>query len=346
MPGLQPSAFILQPSSLVLLVLLSGWPADAVQIRDVVTVKGERSQQLIGYGLVVGLKGTGDKSRLTLMALQRFFERAGMTVDAQNLNLRNVALVLVTAELPPFAEEGMRVDVNVSAVGDATSLKGGRLVATPLHGPDPATVYARAQGSITFHGASEPAHTTSGIVRGGGIVERPFVNALVEGGHIQLLLKKRSSALAAEIADTINLGLRLPAGKGMARAISPAQVEVQVPAEYAQEPVQLLSQILRYPVDVDLPARIVVNEDAGAVSINDTVRVAPAAVAVGDIFLVIGAPVTQPETGARLAALSEGADLQSLVAALQRIRVTPRDLISVIEQLVAVGALHAELVVE
>ena len=331
----------------VVLALLFPALCRAAQIRDVCTVKGVRSQQLIGYGLVVGLKGTGDKSRVTFKALKRFFDRAGMTVSASDINSRNVALVLVTTELPPFAEEGMRLDVTVSAVNDATSLKGGRLIATPLHGPDPAKVFARAQGAVSFLGSREPEHTTSAMIRGGVIVERSFTNVFVEGGAVQLILKEAASALASEVAQTINLGRRLPVGVSIARPVNPGLVEVILPERYRGRSVEFLSEILRYPVDVDLPARVVINEDTGTVAINDTVRVAPAAVAVGDIFLVIGGTKRPAENlQARLVPLEEGTDLQELVVALQKLRVTPRDVIAVIEQLVAVGALQAELVLE
>lgn len=341
----------MRATAAVLLLVSSAFGiSSAAQVRDVATVKGVRSQQLIGYGLVVGLKGTGDKSRVTLKALKRFFDRAGMTVDAQDLNSRNVALVLCTAELPPFAEEGMRLDVTVSAVGDATSLKGGRLIAAPLHGPDPAKVYARGQGSVSFLGVQEPNHTTSGVVRqgknSGAIVERPFTNVFIENDRVQLILREQSSALASEVAETINLGQRLPVGRRIARPVNPGLVEVALPEEYAARPVEFLSEILRYPVDVDLPARILVNEEAGTVSMNDTIRVAPAAVAVGDIFLVIGGTQPQQPQPGRLLPLEEGADLQQLVTAFERMRFSTRDIIAVIEQLVAVGALQAELIVE
>lgn len=338
---------LLSAAGMVVLVLLFPGSVRAAQIRDICTVKGVRSQQLIGYGLVVGLKGTGDKSRVTLKALKRFFERVGMTTSAADINARNAALVLVTTELPPFAEEGMRLDVTVSAVNDATSLKGGRLIATPLHGPDPAQVYARAQGTVSFMGSREPEHTTSAVIRDGAIVERSVTNIFVQGGTVQLVLKQSASALASEVAQTINLGQRLPVGTRIARPLNPGLVEISLPDHFRRRPVEFLSEILRYPVDVDLPARVVINEETGTVAINDTVRVAPAAVAVGDIFLVVGGNKAPGEhLQSKLVPLDEGADLQELVAALQRLRVTPRDVIAVIEQLVAVGALQAELVVE
>jgi flagellar P-ring protein precursor FlgI len=332
----------------VLAALFCTTTALAAQIRDVVNVNGVRDQQVIGYGLVVGLKGTGDKAKVTQDALKRFFSSSGMTVDTKDLNSRNVALVLVTAEIPPFAQEGQRIDVTVNAVGDATSLKGGRLVATPLHGPDPKVVYARAQGTLTFMGVAEPLHTTSGIIRDGAIIERTMDSVFVQDGAIELGLKNASSALAAEIATTINLRLRTEPGKEVATAVSPGVVRVHIPRDFAGTATDFLSEILRTPVDVDLPARVVINEDTGAVAVNDTVKVGPAAVAVGNIFLMVGTPKGAPEPAPQgtVVPVKEGASLQELVQALQRLRVTPRDLIAVIEQLVKVGALSAEIVVE
>ena len=320
----------------------------AAQIRDVAIVRGVRSQQVFGYGLVVGLKGSGDKAQATQDALKRLFATAGMTVKASDINSRNVALVIVTAEIPPFSHEGQRINAAVSAVGDATSLKGGRLIATPLHGPDPKIVYARAQGSITFLGKEDPTQTTSGVIRGGVIIEREIPVEFTYNGKVELATKEPSSALASEIAHTINMGLRRGPGEEVATAVSPGLVRVSIPADFDGTPVDFLSEILRYPVDVDLPARVVINENTGAVAVNDTVRVGPAAVAVGNIFLVIGNPKggPRPKPGAGVVPVEEGTSLQELVGALQRLRVTPRDLIAVIEQLVAVGALSAKVVVE
>ncbi|MBN1808746.1 MAG: flagellar basal body P-ring protein FlgI [Planctomycetes bacterium] len=331
------------------IVLSYALPAGAAQIRDVVIVRGVRSQQVIGYGLVVGLKGTGDKSKATQDALNRFFVRAGMTMKAGDTNPRNVALVLVTAEIPPFAQEGQRIDVTVNAVNDATSIAGGRLVVTPLHGPDPSIVFARAQGTISFMGRQEPVHTTSGIVRDGAIIERTMHSSFVSAsGVVELGLKQASSALAHEIAQTINLGLRAGPGEEAAVTVSPGLVRVAIPASFSGSPVDFLSEILRYPVDVDLPARVVINEDTGAVAVNDTVRVGSAAVAVGNIFIVVGTPGngTSDLPAPDVVPVQEGTSLQELVQALQQLRITPRDLIAVIEQLVSVGALSAEIVME
>jgi len=334
--------------TILVVTLLTPGGVGAAQIRDVAMVNGIRSQQVYGYGLVVGLKGSGDKARATQDALKRLFSGAGMTLEPGDMNSRNVALVLVTAELPPFAHEGQRMDVTVNAVGDATSLKGGRLVVTPLHGPDPKIAYARAQGSISFRGVEEPVHGTSGVIREGAIIERTMENTFVSNGVIDLALKDASSSLSSEVAMTINMGLRSAPGKEVAKAVSPGLVRVKIPDDFTGTPVDFLSEILRYPVDVDLPARVVINEDTGSVAVSDTVRVGSAAVAVGNIFLVVGTPrgAAEPVIPGSVVPMKEGTSLQEVVQALQRLRVTPRDLIAVVEQLVAVGALSAEVVVE
>ena len=322
-------------------------PAQALEIRDVVDIKGIRANHLVGYGLAVGLQGTGDSGRATRRALRRFLARAGMTLDEHETASRNVALVVVTADLAPFAAEGQRFDGHVSAIGDATSLAGGRLVSTPLHAADPRRVYARAQGTISFSGQDEPKRPTSGIVRGGALVEREVPLEFVRDGVFALALRRADAVLAQAIVDAITQGLRtVPSAPPPARAVSTGLVEVPLPAAFKDDPVAFLSEILRFPVDAEPPARVVVNARTGTVAISESVRVLPVAFAHGDLTVRVGPPDEPANAARRVVDLDSGTSLRELVRQLNRIGIAPRDLIAVIEQLIRVGALHAELVIE
>jgi len=264
--------------------------AGAAEIRDVAGVVGVRSNQLIGYGLVVGLKGTGDRrSTATFRAMTRMMQRLNLTLSQSELRSKNAALVIVTAELPAFMKEGSRIDVTVSSIGDAESLQGGRLIATPLHGPDPEVVYARVQGSVTFGGAEKPAHPTSGRIPRGGIVEREVEMSFAKGEGFELAIKRPSFALAQTVADAINNymwrgGAKEGAGD-IAVPVSPGLVKVTIPKWERAKPVAFISQLLRYPVDVDLGAMVVINERTGTVAVNQSVRVGPAAVSHGALYV-------------------------------------------------------------
>jgi len=342
-----------------LLAGVLGVTAGAAEIRDVAGVVGVRPNQLVGYGLVVGLRGTGDRGSAAVKAAGRFLGNVGMTLTAGELRSKNIALVTVTAELPPFMKEGSRIDITVSAIGDAESLQGGRLIATPLHGPDPEMVYARAQGSVTFGGAEKPLHPTSGRIPRGAIVEREVEMSFTRGDSFDLAIKRPSFALAQTVADAINNymwrgGMREKAGD-IAVPASPGLVKVSIPKWDQAKPVAFISQLLKYPVDVDLAAMVVVNERTGTVAVNQSVRVGPAAVSHGDLYVEIPAaagpavPAGRMPGGAergRVMPVEQGVTLQEVVAQLNRMKVTPRDLIAVLEKLVRVGALNAELIVE
>lgn len=318
--------------------------AQAVEIRDVVDVKGIRANHLVGYGLAVGLAGTGDQGAATRKALRRFLERAGMTLDDREISGRNTALVVVTAELPPFAAEGQTFDCQVSAIGDATSLAGGRLISTPLHAADPKLVYARAQGTISFSGQAEPKLATSGVLRGGAAVEREVPLEFVRQGLIELALRRADAVLAQAVTDAILQGLNARPGEkaSPARAVNTGLIEVRLPDAFKDDPVAFLSEILRFPVDVEPRARVAINQRTGTVAVSDAVRVLPAAFAHGDLTVQIG---SSERTG-RVVGLESGTSLRELVTQLNRIGIAPRDLIAVLEQLIRVGALHAELLIE
>ncbi len=340
-------------TALAILALVS--TARAAEIRDVATVVGVRPNQIIGYGLVVGLNGTGDRGGAALKAGRRMLDKLGYTLSSGELRSKNLALVMVMAKLPADVYEGREIDVSVSSIGDATSLYGGRLISTPLHAADPAVVFARAQGAVTFGGAEKPLHPTSGKVFRGATVERDLPVKYTYNNTFKLALKHTSFALAQNVADAINNYL-WRAGqdgtKNIAEATSPGLVTVTIPEWERKRPVSFIEQALRYPVDVDLPARVVVNEATGTVAVNEAVRVGPAAVSHGDLYVEI--PASRPAPGGpimaggkgKLIPVSQGVTLQEVVTQLNRMKVSPRDLIAVLEKLIQIGALNAELVVE
>ena len=356
----------------VMAMAILGRPAEGAKIRDVATVVGARSNHLIGYGLVIGLKGTGDRSPAALKAARRILDNIGWTLTSGELRTKNIALVMVTAELQPWLKEGVKCDAFVSAIGDAESLQGGYLLTTPLHAADPEAVYARAQGSISFGGALKPVHPNSGRIPCGATVEREVPVVFTKNDAFELAVRTPGFALAQNIADVINnyVWLAGESEKGragdIAVAVSPGLVRVTIPEwEWARKrPVAFMRDLLSYPVDVDLPARVVVNERTGTVAVNEAVRVGPAAVSHGDLYVEIpaaggagggGRAADVAAAGAAWAAggarghvvpVSQGVTLQEVVQQLNRMKVTPRDLIAVLDKLIRVGALSAELIVE
>lgn len=352
--------------------LLAALPAGASsRIKDIVDVEGVRENQLVGYGLVVGLNGTGDSlnnSPFTRQSLESMLENLGVNTRAANLNTDNVAAVMVTANLPPFAASGTRIDVTVSALGDAESLGGGVLLVTPLLGAD-GEVYAVAQGSVSIAGFSADgaaSSITQGVptvarISNGALVERELPYDLAGQNTVRLSLRNPDFATAAEIAGAINAFLGAPA----ARAANPAVVELERPADYPGDMVALLTEIENLRVEPDVPARIVIDEASGLVVMGENVRVSTVAIAQGSLTISVretpvasqpeplaerGETVVLPrtdvsvseETGG-LAIVDDGVALADLVDGLNQLGVSPRDLIAILQALSAAGALQAEI---
>lgn len=348
-------------------------PAAASRIKDIADVEGVRDNQLVGYGLVVGLQGTGDSLRnspFTRQSLASMLERLGVNTRDGNLNTRNVAAVMVTATLPPFAAQGARIDVTVSALGDARSLAGGQLLATPLIGADQ-QVYAVAQGPLAIGGFSAEGQSGSSVTRGVPTVGRIASGALIEREtrfdfaaqrELRLSLRNPDFTTATRMAEAINQALGVPA----ARAANPGAVIVARPASYPGDMVALFSAIEQLPVSPDQAARIVIDESTGVVVLGDSVRVSTVAIAQGGLTISIGeqpavsqpAPLGQGETvvvpqstvqvdeeQGGLAMLPGGVPLKQLVDGLNALGVSPRDMISILQALKAAGALQAEIVV-
>jgi flagellar P-ring protein precursor FlgI len=353
--------------------VLSGMvqPAHAAsRIKDLANVEGVRQNQLIGYGLVVGLNGTGDtinNSPFTKQSLTAMLERLGVNIRGQTLRTGNVAAVMVTSNLPAFSTQGTRIDVTVSALGDAKSLQGGTLLVTPLLGAD-GNVYAVAQGSLAiggFQAGGDAASITRGVptvgrIANGAIIEREIDFALNRMSQVRLALRNADFTTAKRIAAAINDYLGTPT----AEPLDPSTVELTVPAQYKGNVVALLTEIEQLQIEPDLPAKIIIDERSGIIVMGRDVRVSTVAVAQGNLTVTISESpqVSQPnalsrgrtvrvprtrvgvqEDGRKLAVVDEGVSLQQLVDGLNALGVGPRDLIAILQAIKAAGAIQADI---
>ncbi|MBR1219750.1 flagellar basal body P-ring protein FlgI [Bradyrhizobium sp. U87765 SZCCT0131] len=352
-------------------LLISAGPAGATsRIKDLANIEGVRQNQLIGYGLVVGLNGTGDTLNnipFTKQSLQAMLERMGVNIRGQTIRTGNVAAVMVTANLPPFATQGTRIDVTVSALGDAKSLQGGTLLVTPLLGAD-GNVYAVGQGSLAiggFQAEGAAASITRGVptvgrIANGAIIEREIEFALNRMPNVRLALRNADFTTAKRIAAAVNDFL----GTKTAQPIDPSTVELSIPSEFKGNVVALLTEIEQLQVDPDLPAKIVIDERSGIIVMGRDVRVATVAVAQGNLTVTIsespqvsqpnplsrGRTVVTPNTrvgvqedGKKLALVKDGVSLQQLVDGLNGLGIGPRDLISILQAIKAAGAIQADI---
>jgi len=345
--------------------------ASAARIKDLAAVKGIRSNQLTGYGLVVGLDGTGDKSgtRFTRRSLVNMLKRMGIDVNPVLVRVKNVAAVMVTAKMPPFSRTGSRIDVLVSSIGDAQSLVGGTLLLTQLKGAD-GKVYALGQGPISVggfgaQGASGSSvtknHLLAGRIADGATVEREIPVAFSEKKSLTLTLFNPDFTTALRMSDSINNAV----GETVSRPVDSGTLQLKVPESYREHVPGFLAKLESLHVEPDAVARIVVNEKTGTVVIGEKVRISTVAVAHGNLSIVIkesfnvsqpqpfsrgGETVVTPESDVeveepkeKLMIVKAGANINDLVRALNAIGVTPRDLISIFQSIKAAGALQAEL---
>ncbi|MBB6240872.1 flagellar basal body P-ring protein FlgI [Rhodanobacter sp. MP1X3] len=358
----------------LLLALFCVPVAHADKVRDLVEVAGVRSNQLIGYGLVVGLDGTGDQTTqapFTTQSLQNMLKQFGVSVPSTvQPQLKNVAAVTITAELPPFAKPGQAIDITVASIGNAKSIRGGELLMTPLRGAD-GNVYAMAQGSVVVGGVSAQGKSgssvqinisASGRVPNGAMVERSVASNFSNGGDLVLNLRSSDYTTSARIAEAIDRVY----GAGTAHPLDGGSVSVRGPVDPGQR-VAWLGAVESLDVQPgDAPARVVVNSRTGTVVIGSDVRVTAAAVAHGAIQVTISEQpqVSQPnalsngqtaivpnsnvsvsEDGGHMFKFGPGVSLDSIVRAVNQVGATPSDLISILEALKQAGALHADLVV-
>jgi flagellar P-ring protein precursor FlgI len=352
-------------------LLLQMWPAQATsRIKDLANIEGVRQNQLIGYGLVVGLNGTGDTLNnipFTKQSLQAMLERLGVNVRGAQMRTGNVAAVMVTANLPAFATQGTRIDVTVSALGDAKSLQGGTLLVTPLLGAD-GNVYAVGQGSVAI-GGFEAEGQAAKIVRGvptvgrianGAIIEREIDFQLNRLNQIRLALRNADFTTAKRIAAAINDYIGAPT----AEPLDASTVQLTLPAKSDSNMVALLTEIEQLQVEPDLAAKIIIDERSGVIVMGRDVRVSTVAVAQGNLTVTISESpqVSQPapfsegrtrvvprsnvrasEDGSKLALVQEGVSLQQLVDGLNALGIGPRDLITILQAIKAAGALQADI---
>jgi flagellar P-ring protein precursor FlgI len=351
-------------------LLLGALPARAapVRVKELVDVQGVRENALYGYGLVVGLAGTGDSERVffTSQSISGMLGRLGIRIDPRDVRVRNVAAVMVTARLPSFSRPGTRIDVNVSSLGNARSLAGGVLLISPLTGPD-GVVYAVAQGPVQAGGFEAQSagsriqknQPTSGSVPGGASIERAVTPDL-EKAPILLGLRRPDFTTSLRIAKAINESLKEEA----ARALDPASVEIKVPSAFKGKVVGLLAQLEALEVDPDQRARIVVSERTGTIVAGQGVRIRSVAVAHGGLQIAVSQTpiVSQPgalsqgktvssrqaavdvkESTKTAVALPSTTSVEDLVKALNLLGVGPRDLIAVLQAMKAAGAIDADL---
>ena len=363
--------FIAAAAAALIVLAGVGAPARAAsRIKDLASVEGVRQNQLIGYGLVVGLNGTGDtinNAPFTKQSLTAMLERLGVNIRGQTLRTGNVAAVMVTGNLPAFATQGTRIDVTVSALGDAKSLQGGTLLVTPLLGAD-GNVYAVAQGSLAiggFQAEGEAAKITRGVptngrIANGAIIEREIEFALNRLGQLRLALRNADFTTAKRIASAVNDFIGMPA----AEPLDPATVQISVPQAYQGNVVALLTEIEQLQIEPDLPAKIVIDERSGIIVMGRDVRVSTVAVAQGNLTVTISespqvsqpAPFSQGQTrtvprtqvgvqedGRKLAVVRDGVSLQQLVDGLNALGIGPRDLISILQAIKASGAIQADI---
>ena len=352
-------------------LLAGGQAAASSRIKDIADFEGVRENQLVGYGLVVGLNGTGDNIKSINFAkesLISMLDQLGINARDGQLKSKNIAAVMVTASLLPFARQGSRIDVMVSAMGDAKSLQGGTLIATPLSGAN-GEVYAVAQGQIATGSVSAQGNNasvtrgvpTSGRIANGAIIENEIDFALDSLKNIRIALRNPDFTTARRISDAINAMLGQPASK----ALDPATVDLQIPQEYEDKVVDLMTKVEQLQVQPDQLAKVVIDESSGIIVIGKDVKINRLAIAQGNLTIKIseipmvsqplpfsnGTTVTQnvtaidvnEEVNSRLSVLDTGVNLQELVDGLNALGVTPRDLISILQAVKASGALQADI---
>jgi len=353
----------------IIAILVTAAPASADRIKDLTTIGGVRDNHLTGFGLVIGLDGTGDDARSPAVksALTKMLKKLGVSIDPQDLKAKNVAAVLITAELPPFAKPGMALDITVSSMGNAKSLAGGTLLAAPLKGADTRT-WAIAQGALTVGGfvadgasgsSSKKNHTLVGMVPGGAQVEVSAPTVL-PSKQISFVLKTPDFTTATRMRDAINAAK----GEGTARIGDSATVVVTIPK--GADVSQLISELEPIEVDPDVKAKVIIDEKTGTIVIGEAVTLRPAAITFGALTVEIGeepvvsqpdqftgrgsttkivprTKVTVTEQDNTIKSIKKAATVGDVAAALSALGAKPRDLVSILRALKAAGALRADL---
>jgi len=372
-PLLQNLSRFLAPSVLAVTALAAALPAAAqsIRIKEIAAVQGVRTNQLTGYGLVVGLDGTGDQTTqmpYTSQGMANYLQQLGLTLPpGVNPQFKNIAAVLVTAELPAFAQPGQAIDVTVSSMGNAKSLRGGTLIATPLKGAD-GEIYALAQGNLLVGGAGASAggskvqinHLSAGRIPGGGQVERAVATPFALGETIDLGLQSNDFTTASRVTDAINKAF----GAGTASAVDGRVVRLRAPAD-PNSRVAFLARVEDVRLDAAVPtAKVVINSRTGSIAMNQAVTLGPCAVAHGNLSVSISSNpvISQPnplsngqtvvaeqaniqisQDKGSLIQMGPAAQLSDVVKALNSLGATPQDLLAILQAIKASGALNAEL---
>ena len=360
----------MRPIAFSIVCLLGAESLPAARLKDLVDVEGVRDNQLIGYGLVVGLAGTGDKQQtvFTNQSLTNMLERMGVIVSPTAIQVKNTAAVMVTATLPAFAQPGLHIDTTVASTGDASNLRGGILLLTSLRSAD-GQVYAVAQGPVVTGGfvagrggaQTTVNHPTVGRSPNGATVERP-APSVAPKNLVRLQLRQSDFTTSARIVDAVNK--KFSAASPSAHAENAGLVTVSVPPEFSARTMEFMSQLENLLVDADSAARVVVNERTGTIVLGKDVRISPVAILHGNLSVEVktvemvsqpnplstGATEVVPQTTvsakeekARTVVLKQGATVEELVRALSAIGSTPRDIIAILQSLRSAGALEAEL---
>lgn len=354
----------------IILILSVAQPVFAIRVKDLVAIQGVRENKLSGYGLVVGLNGTGDKAgtgnEYTIRSVANMLRNMGIQVSADNLKMKNVAAVMVTASLPPFAKSSQKLDCTVSSLGDATSLAGGTLISTPLYGPD-GKVYALGQGPVSVGGFAVSGATgtgvtknfpTVGIVPSGAIVERSLDMAM--GPQVTLIMNNPDFTTANRLVRSINDKI----GSEVASASDLSTIRLDIPESYQNRLVDFVAMVENVDVTPDNRAKVIVNERTGTVIMGSDVRISTVAIAHGNLSVRIteqpkvsqplpfspGVTTVVPQTGVtveeggkRLILLKSGISIGELVSAMNAIGVSARDLVIILQSIKRAGALYADL---
>ena len=353
-----------------LLLTLATQPARAAsRVKDIAMIAGARDNQLIGYGLITGIAGDGDKNPVyTLQTVANFLQRFGMNVPPSTLSAKNVAAVMVTADISAFKKNGSRLDITISSIGDAKTLQGGILLQTPLLGAD-GKVYAVAQGAISLGGISagnegasvQKNHPTVAQIIGGAIVEREIPTEIVRDNIVEFVLREPDFTSSARLAEAINLSFT-----NCAESVDSTTVRVKIPEAMQGSVINFLARVEAVELEPDMSARIVINERTGTIVATSRIRIASCAVSHGNITITIantldvsqpnalsqtGQTVVTPRTDTkvteqqgRLVTLPELPTVEKVAANLNSLGVTPRDMMAIFQAMKQAGALHAELV--
>lgn len=326
---------------LLAVVIIFSLDSIAARLKDISSIRGVRENQLIGYGLVVGLKGTGDSAaQFTGQSFARLINKLGVKIDQDSLTSKNVAAVIVTAKLPPFAKAGNPLDIKVSSIGDSNSLVGGTLLQTPLRAAND-EIFAVAQGAVSVLGDGKEVHSTVGTIPNGAMIERDIQADFANRKMYRLTLHNPDFTTAARTMLTINKEL---SGQ-YATATDAGTLDIITPPNFENKGVELMATLEAIEIDPDQKARVVINEKTGTIVIGERVKISRVGISHGNLSLKIVDPQTKKvlPVDDKVTVLDSGVNVGELVQALNKLGVAPKDLISILHSIKAAGALHAEL---